>query len=52
MKQVFFFLLLNFLGCTTITAQEDSLQIPFASLTWEDILSNPPLGSLKFLINT
>ena len=28
---------------SVLTAQEDSLQIPFASLTWEEMLSNPQL---------
>ena len=43
MRQFFFFLLIFLLGGIPLTAQEDSLQIPFSSLTWEDILSNPQL---------
>jgi len=44
MRQSFLLILLTFfLGWTYLTAQEDSLQISFSSLTWEDIQSNPQL---------
>ncbi len=43
MRQSFFLLLTFFVGCTYLTAQEDSLRISFSSLTWEDIRANPQL---------
>jgi len=43
MRQSFFLLLIFFIGWNYLTAQEDSLRIPFSSLTWEDIRANPQL---------
>ena len=43
MKQPFFTLFICLLGWISLTAQEDSLQVPFSKLTWEDMSSNPQL---------